>query len=222
MRSSRSWPRKDSPSSTRPATPARSPVHWPEPDDDPYITQVGGTTLATCAPGGALLSETAWNARDGQDSTSGGYSANYSIAATATWQKGISMSANHGSTTRRNIPDVAMVADDILIVADSGQQEITGGTSAAVQLWAAFNALVNEQAAASGQPSVGLINPAIYALGKSTSYSAVFNDITAGNNSTSMGPLPSSSRFPVTTFAPAGVPRLAAASSWPLPPPIAS
>jgi hypothetical protein len=158
--------------------------NWPEPDDDPYITLVGGTTLATCAPGGAWLSETAWNAPDFFDATSGGYTANYSIATTATWQQGISMSANGGSTTRRNIPDVAMVADDILIVADNGQQEITGGTSAAVQLWAAFNALVNQQAAASGQQPVGFINPAIYALGKSASYPAVFNDVTAGNNST--------------------------------------
>ena len=43
---------------------------WPAPDDDPYITLVGGTTLATCAPGGAWLSETAWNAPDYYDATS--------------------------------------------------------------------------------------------------------------------------------------------------------
>jgi subtilase family serine protease len=163
---------------------------WPEPDDDPYVTLVGGTTLATCATNGAWLSETAWNAPDLYDATSGGYTANYSIAATATWQQGISMSANQGSTTLRNIPDVAMVADDILIVADNGQQEVSGGTSASVQLWAAFNALANQQAAASGQSAVGFINPAIYALGKSASYAAVFNDVTVGNNSTNNGAAP--------------------------------
>jgi xanthomonalisin len=161
---------------------------WPAPDDDPYITLVGGTTLATCATNGAWLSETAWNAPDYTDATAGGYSVNYSIANYAPWQQGINMSANQGSTTLRNIPDVAMVADDIIIVADNGQQEMTGGTSAAVQLWAAFNALVNQQAAASGQQSVGFINPAIYALGKSGSFSAVFNDIAAGNNSTNAAP----------------------------------
>ena len=117
----------------------------------------------------------------------GGYTVNYSIAGYAPWQQGINMSVNQGSTTWRNIPDVAMVADDIIIVADNGQQEVSGGTSAAVQLWAAFNALVNQQAAASGQQPVGFINPAIYALGKSASYSAVFDDITAGNNSTEWG-----------------------------------
>jgi subtilase family serine protease len=158
--------------------------NWSPPDDDPYITLVGGTTLATCAPGGAWLSETAWNAPDYTEATAGGYSVNYSVAGYAPWQQGVNMSANQGSTTLRNIPDVAMVADDIIIVADNGQQEMTGGTSAAVQLWAAFNALVNQQAAASGQQPVGFINPAIYALGKSGSYPAVFNDVTAGNNST--------------------------------------
>ena len=161
---------------------------WPPPDDDPYITLVGGTALATCATNGAWLSETAWNAPDYNDATAGGYTANYSIAGYAPWQQGINMSANQGSTTWRNIPDVAMVADDIIIVADNGQQEVSGGTSASVQLWAAFNALVNQQAAASGQQPVGFINPAIYALGKSGSYSAVFDDITAGNNSTNAGP----------------------------------
>ena len=115
-----------------------------------------------------------------------------------------------------------MVADDIMIVADNGQQEVSGGTSAAAQLWAAFNALVNQQAAASGQPPVGFINPAIYALGKSASYSAVFDDVTAGNNSTNSAAPPSFSPFPAMTFAPAGVPRLAAASSWPWPRRIAS
>ena len=157
---------------------------WPEPDDDPNITLVGGTTLATCAPGGAWLSETAWNVPDYSEATSGGYTANYTIALYAPWQQGINMSANQGSTTLRNIPDVAMVAEDIMIVADNGQQEITGGTSAAVQLWAAFNTLANQQAAASGQPPVGFINPAIYALGKSASYTAFFDDVVAGNNST--------------------------------------
>jgi len=75
-----------------------------------------------------------------------------------------------------------MAADAIFIVADDGQQELTGGTSAAAPLWAAFTALANQQAVASGQSPVGFINPAIYALGKSANYSAVFNDTTVGNN----------------------------------------
>ena len=57
-----------------------------------------------------------------------------------------------------------------------------GGTSAAAPLWAGFAALVNQQAAASGKPSIGFVNPAIYAIGKSSGYAAAFHDITVGNN----------------------------------------
>mgnify|MGYP001392119844 CR=1 FL=1 len=81
----------------------------------------------------------------------------------------------------RNLPDVACVADSIWVIVNNGEQGVTGGTSAAAPLWAGFTALVNQQAAASGQPSVGLINAAIYAIGKSSRYGSAFHDITAGN-----------------------------------------
>ena len=93
----------------------------------------------------------------------------------------------------------------------TASRKVTGGTSAAVQLWAAFNALVNQQAAASGQRPVGFINPAIYALGKSANYSAVLQRRHGGQQQHEWGAPPSFSPFPATTFAPAGVPRLAAA-----------
>jgi hypothetical protein len=151
------------------------------PSDDPYITVVGGTTLATAGPGGAWLSETAWNTQQGPeyDLTSGGISTTYPIPA---WQQGINMTTNHGSTTKRNVPDVAMVADNIFIVADNGQQENTAGTDAAAPLWAGFAALVNQQAVSLGQSTIGFINPAIYHLGTNSSFNACFDDITVGNN----------------------------------------
>ena len=48
------------------------------PSDDPYITQVGGTTLTTSGAGGAYVSETAWNWGNGTGS-SGGTSTYYGI-----------------------------------------------------------------------------------------------------------------------------------------------
>ena len=151
------------------------------PDDDPYVTQVGGTTLATTGPGGGWLSELVWNAGDGPGyaGTSGGVSAIYPRPA---WQAGVNMTTNHGSTTFRNYPDVAMVADNIFLVADNGQNEASGGTSCAAPLWAGFTALANQQAAAIGSNSVGFINPALYHIGTNASYTACFNDITVGNN----------------------------------------
>jgi subtilase family serine protease len=151
----------------------------PEPEDDPYITIVGGTTLTT-EMNGAWKSESVWNWGGGQGS-SGGISTGYGIPG---WQQGISMSANQGSTTRRNIPDVAMCADNVFVY-DSGKTNYQGGTSAAAPLWAAFTALVNQQAAADGKPTVGFINPAIYQIGKGSGYAMAFHDITTGNNANS-------------------------------------
>jgi subtilase family serine protease len=152
----------------------------PTPIDDPYITVVGGTTLSTAGPGGPWLGEVAWNAGEGPGvyASGGGYSTVYSIPA---WQKGINMSTNHGSAAYRNFPDVAMVADNIFIVADNGQEENTGGTSAAAPLFAGFAALVNQQAVAEGLGTIGFVNPALYNIGTNFSYNSSFDDITNGN-----------------------------------------
>jgi len=151
------------------------------PDDDPYITLVGGTVLGTAGPGTSWLSETVWNAQYGPgfNESGGGVSTSYAIPS---WQLGVSMSANKGSTAKRNCPDVAMVADNIFIVADDGFHETTGGTSCASPLWAGFAALANQQAAAASLPSIGFINPAIYHIGTNSGYSACFDDVTVGNN----------------------------------------
>jgi uncharacterized repeat protein (TIGR03803 family) len=45
-------------------------------------------------------------------------------------------------------------------------------------------ALVNQEAAANGQPPVGFLNPALYALGQSADYTNDFHDITVGNDAT--------------------------------------
>lgn len=155
-------------------------------EDGTNVTLVGGTTLTTTGPGGAYVSETVWNwgneygAAEAGIGSGGGISTTYPIPS---WQQGVDVSANQGSSTMRNVPDVAMTADNIYVIADDGQQEPgTGGTSCAAPLWAGFMALVNQQAAAGGSPAVGFINPAIYAIGEGPSYTADFHDIKTGNN----------------------------------------
>ncbi|HEY2328812.1 MAG TPA: protease pro-enzyme activation domain-containing protein, partial [Verrucomicrobiae bacterium] len=160
----------------------------PFPSDSTNITQVGGTTLTTTGPGGSWSSETVWNwgaSKGKYTGSSGGISTYYSIPS---WQSGISMIANHGSTTMRNVPDVALTADNILVYYNHGQAAIFGGTSCAAPLWAAFTALVNQQAATAGQPPVGFVNPGVYAIGKGTNYLGDFHDITTGNNFTRNSP----------------------------------
>jgi hypothetical protein len=153
----------------------------PFPSDSTNITEVGGTTLTT-GSGASYSSETVWNEgkSNGYKGSSGGISTYYPIPS---YQQGISMVANQGSTTMRNVPDVALTATNVyLVYNNNGSEAIAAGTSCAAPLWAGFTALVNQQAAAAGQAPVGFLNPAIYAIGKGTNYATAFHDITTGNN----------------------------------------
>ena len=156
--------------------------------EDSNITIVGGTTLTMSGFGSGYISEKAWNwgfignynwNADGYFGTSGGISTDVGIPV---WQQGISMSANGGSTTNRNVPDIALTADNIFVVSSGGQQGLFGGTSCASPLWAGFMALINQQAAFNGRPSIGFLAPQVYALAKSSAYTNCFHDITTGNN----------------------------------------
>ncbi len=141
------------------------------PSDDPLVTVVGGTSLTTTNPGGAWQSETVW------PESSGGISGNYPIPV---WQQGVNMMLNQGSTTMRNVPDVACLADTVIwLIYNRGDQATVGGTSAAAPLWAGFAALANQQAAVNGQTPIGFINPAIYAAAGSSSYTTIFRGNTA-------------------------------------------
>jgi subtilase family serine protease len=162
-----------------------------QPADNPYITVVGGTTLTTTGPGGSWASETTWNwgveyyPYGNGIGSSGGISTDYAIPS---WQQGINMSINQGSTVMRNIPDVALTADNVWVIYGNGLTGDFGGTSCAAPLWAGFTALINQQAVASGQPPIGFINPVIYAIGNGPGYTSAFHDITTGNNTSSTSP----------------------------------
>jgi subtilase family serine protease len=158
------------------------------PTSSPYITAVGGTTLSTTGPGGAWSSETVWNwgLKSGSYvGTCGGVSSYYAIPS---WQTGISMAGNGGSTANRNVPDVALTADNIYVYYGAGSAGSFGGTSCAAPLWAAVAALMNQQTAQTGRPAVGFLNPAIYAIGKGSGYADCFHDTTTGNNTSSSSP----------------------------------
>jgi len=154
------------------------------PSSSPYITQVGGTTLTTGA-GAAYASETVWNwgydaNAGGYVGTSGGISSYYPLPS---WQTNVSnLAGRGGSSTARNIPDVALTGDNVYVGYGDGASGEMGGTSCAAPLWAGFMALVNQQAAAQNRSSAGFINPAIYALSAGASYAACFHDVTTGNN----------------------------------------
>jgi subtilase family serine protease len=150
---------------------------WPA--DNAYIVSVGGTDLVTASAGGAWKSETAWT-------DSGGGISPDSIPIPS-WQQlsGVINSTNKGSTTLRNGPDVSANANFTFYVC-ADQTTCTaneyGGTSFATPMWAGYVALVNQQLASNGDPTIGFINPPIYAQNITSSYATDFHDITSGTS----------------------------------------
>ncbi len=138
---------------------------WPA--DNAYIVSVGGTDLITASAGGAWKSETAWV------DSGGGISPD--AIPIPSWQQisGVINSSNKGSTTLRNGPDVSANANFTFYVC-ADQTTCTaneyGGTSFATPMWAGYIALVNQQLAANGDPTIGFINPTIYAQNVTSSY----------------------------------------------------
>ncbi len=162
----------------------------PFPSDSPSVTSVGGTTLSTSGPAGSYQSETVWNwgyvaQASSYLGSSGGVSTHYTIPS---YQQNVSMANNQGSTTYRNVPDVALTADNIFVDYGNGSSGPFGGTSAAAPLWAAFMALVNQQAVANGQAPLGFLNPTLYTIATGATYTSNFHDITTGNNFSSNSP----------------------------------
>ena len=156
----------------------------PQSSESPYFILVGGTQLEMNGLGVSYASESVWGTgqyvEDENWGSSGGICTFYPIPS---YQQGINMTVNKGSTVYRNSPDVALTAIGIYQdLADGYYTTDSGGTSAASPLWAGYNAMINQQAAIYGLPPDGFINPAIYSLAKGPNYAEYFHDITVGNN----------------------------------------
>jgi len=144
------------------------------PASDPLTLAVGGTTLQASHATGAYLGETVWNTSP--SASGGGFSRLFSRPA---YQDGVVTEAARGA------PDVSADADPdtgmALAFSDGGNGYLypaAGGTSAAAPLWAAVIALADQDAGR----SLGFVNPAIYNIGRGTSYHQAFHDVTSGNN----------------------------------------
>ncbi len=166
-----------------------SPFYFPA--EDANVTAVGGTELTTNGAGGVWQSETSWNGvleNAGTIGSGGGVSPD--AIPLPQFQLGIANALNQASKTVRNLPDVAAEANTDNYVCNLGVCDgFWGGTSFAAPRWAGFLALANQQQVAAGQPTLGFINPAIYAMGQSSSYGSVLHDITTGNNDVTAGVL---------------------------------
>lgn len=143
------------------------------PADVPWVTGVGGTTLAGS---GANVKESAWNG------SGGGFSKFFSEPD---FQQGMPQNQQSELKGQRGLPDIAANADPLSAMAvyvNGGWQQV-GGTSAATPTWAAIIAVANQMA---GHP-LGFINPALYKIATSGKAATDFRDITTGDNSFSEG-----------------------------------
>ena len=154
-----------------------SPSTETYPSDDAFLTSVGGTDLETSSAGGPWSSETVW--------IDGGGGVGPDKFPIPFWQTTTASGCSKCSNNYRNGPDVSANANFTFYVC-ADQTTCTandyGGTSFAAPMWAGYLALVNQQAVAESQPTLGFINPALYDIGLSSSYDTNFHDITSGSN----------------------------------------
>jgi tripeptidyl-peptidase-1 len=88
-----------------------------------------------------------------------------------------SFGANGGIYNRigRGYPDVSAIGDNVVIVNKLIPTSI-GGTSASAPVFAAILTRINEERLAAGKPTVGFVNPVLYA------HPEAFYDVTQGTN----------------------------------------
>jgi subtilase family serine protease len=151
-----------------------------DPASQPFMVGVGGTRLTT-GTGAAYTSERTWNG--GSVSAGAGGGGKSVIWPIPSYQSGVVSAASQGSTTMRNVPDVALDADPNTgySIVFQGNFFLFGGTSCAAPLWAAFTALVNQQRVLNGTTPLGFANPPLYAIGKGARYTTDFHDIADGS-----------------------------------------
>jgi kumamolisin len=161
-----------------------SGLHASDPGAQPLLTSVGGTDLST-KTGEKYSKEVVWNTEAQQGAaTGGGVSSVWTIP---TWQvvNGVSVATkNGGSSTNRNLPDIAAIADDInspvsIYSADYGGWLAIGGTSVSAPVWAAWTSIFNGDRVAAGTARLGFLNPLLYTLGEAAKN---FHDVKKGNN----------------------------------------
>jgi kumamolisin len=167
------------------------------PASSPWVTAVGGTNFMLSA-GNQIQSEVVWNDAPAQPSGGGG---GFSRAfRRPSYQTGTV------SQNARAVPDVSMLADVApgyavycttvdCAAADPNPWTTVGGTSAGTPLLAGGLAIIDQELLVRGRQGLGLVNPLLYAVGRSSAAGAVFNDVTVGSND--LGPLISASGAPL-------------------------
>ena len=145
-----------------------------EPADQPYGTGVGISKVS-------LNSNGTYSTEAASYYSGGGISRYFLIPL---YQKNMISKFSLGSTTMRNVPDIALTADISTAYAFyiNGKWGGYWGSSISAPIWAAFLSRVNQGRANAGRPVIGFANPALYQIAKSSDYANDFHDVVTGNN----------------------------------------
>ncbi len=151
------------------------------PASDPRAVAVGGTSLSLNAQG-MRTNEVTWLSFPNIFSCNNSWGSgggNSSMFSRPNWQSANGVT-NQYSHNDRQIPDVSAVADNLAVYFE-GDWGSVGGTSAAVPIWAAAQALVNEDTIQ--RRGTFAYSPQFYyeVAGKSGGDNAYY-DVTSGNN----------------------------------------
>jgi subtilase family serine protease len=163
-----------------------TPYNVADPCSDPYVTGVGGTTLFT-GPHDSYENEITWNEFPDDGATGGGISAFWPLPDYQNLLAGFD--PNGGSSTYRNVPDVAALADPLtgvgIYVKDDGGWIQIGGTSLSCPIWAGYVSNINAALTWSGLGRLGYFNPTLYQALSADTGGATLNylfDVQVGTN----------------------------------------
>jgi subtilase family serine protease len=147
-----------------------SPYNVADPASQPYVTGVGGTTLFTDSHQ-EYIQEQAWNdLAYGEGATGGGISSYWQIPYyQSTETTPAYITTNGGSSTMRNVPDIAAVGDPLtgvaIYVKDEGGWVQVGGTSLSCPIWAGYLSTINAALTYADMGNLGFFNMPLYAMG---------------------------------------------------------
>ncbi len=147
---------------------------YPASDEDSL--GVGGTVLTLATNGTWIGSETGWsgNLSGSSCTNAGGAGGGWAPVPQPWYQTGHGIRYN----TLRGVPDVGITVGTPLVTFVGGIGQGVYGTSDGAPQWAGLIAVADGIAG----HGLGLVNPNVYAMLRSSSYTAYFHNITSGNN----------------------------------------
>jgi subtilase family serine protease len=158
------------------------------PAGSPWVTGVGGTNLLL-DPANGITTQVVWNDASVQPGSAGGGGSSV-LFRRPFYQDGTVKAKS------RALPDVSLLADiipgdafycsahgDCINSSNSNPWQAVGGTSAATPLLAGGFALVDQELKLHQRQALGLVNPLLYQLGRSSTLNrAVFDDVLSFGN----------------------------------------